>query len=95
MDKDGLIRYTHFGEGSYRATEEKIRDLLEEAGADLSGKPLGAPLVAAAGASLASRGSPFGMTPELYADTIETAETARLVVAISPTRNTTMGRKGR
>jgi thiol-disulfide isomerase/thioredoxin len=66
VDKDGVIRYTHFGEGSYRATEEKIRYLLEEAGADLSGKPLGAPLVAAAGASQARRGSPRGMTPELY-----------------------------
>ncbi len=66
VDKDGVIRYTHFGEGRYRDTEEKIRDLLEEAGANLNGKPLGAPLVAAAGASLASRGSPFGMTRELY-----------------------------
>ena len=60
VDKDGVIRYTHFGEGSYRATEEKIRYLLEEAGADLSGKPLGAPLVAAAGASQA----PAAVPPE-------------------------------
>lgn len=66
VDKDGVIRYTHFGEGKYRETEKKIRELLEEAGASLSDKPLGAPLVAAAGASLASRGSPLGMTRELY-----------------------------
>ena len=35
IDKDGIIRYTHFGEGAYTETEEKIRELLEEAGADL------------------------------------------------------------
>ena len=36
IDKDGIIRYTHFGEGAYEETETQIRDLLEEAGADLS-----------------------------------------------------------
>jgi thiol-disulfide isomerase/thioredoxin len=36
IDKDGVIRYTHFGEGGYRETEEQIRTLLAEAGADLS-----------------------------------------------------------
>ena len=36
IDKDGYIRYTHFGEGSYAETEQVIRDLLEEAGSDLS-----------------------------------------------------------
>ena len=36
VDKDGIVRYTHFGEGAYIETEEKIRNLLEEAGADLS-----------------------------------------------------------
>ena len=36
IDKDGVIRHQHFGEGGYRETENKIRDLLEEAGADLS-----------------------------------------------------------
>ena len=66
IDKDGVIRYMHFGEGKYRETENKIRELLEEVGANLKDVPLGAPLVAAAGASLASRGSPFGLTRELY-----------------------------
>ena len=37
IDKDGVVRYSHFGEGSYAETEEIIRDLLQEAGADLSG----------------------------------------------------------
>ena len=36
IGKDGYIRYTHFGEGSYSETEQVIRTLLEEAGADLS-----------------------------------------------------------
>jgi len=36
IDKDGVVRYTHFGEGQYGETEEKIRELLVEAGADFS-----------------------------------------------------------
>ena len=37
IDRDGYIRYTHFGEGRYEETEQWIRKLLEETGADLSG----------------------------------------------------------
>ncbi len=40
VDQDGVVRYTHFGEGEYAATEKKIRELLVEAGADLSDDPL-------------------------------------------------------
>lgn len=36
IDRDGVIRYTHFGEGRYAETEGEIRRLLAEAGADLS-----------------------------------------------------------
>jgi thiol-disulfide isomerase/thioredoxin len=36
IDRDGYIRYSHFGEGSYQETEQKIRELLVEIGADLS-----------------------------------------------------------
>ena len=36
IDKDGIIRYTRFGEGAYAETESKIRELLKESGADLS-----------------------------------------------------------
>ena len=36
IDKDGIIRYSHFGEGYYAETEREIRKLLEEAGADLT-----------------------------------------------------------
>ena len=36
IDKSGVVRYRHFGEGAYEETENVIRDLLKEAGADLS-----------------------------------------------------------
>ena len=36
IDHEGVIRYRHFGEGRYDETEEWIRDLLEEIGADVS-----------------------------------------------------------
>ena len=35
IDKDGYIRYMHFGEGKYAETEEKIRELLTEIGSDV------------------------------------------------------------
>ena len=37
LDKDGIIRYTHFGEGAYVETEAHIRDLLLDAGVNLAG----------------------------------------------------------
>ena len=37
IDKDGYIRYTHFGEGAYEETEAKIRELLRDAGLNLAG----------------------------------------------------------
>ena len=39
IDKDGVVRYTHFGEGAYDETEKRIRDLLIDAGATLSDAP--------------------------------------------------------
>ena len=36
IDHEGIVRYTHFGEGKYAETELKIRELLEKAGADLA-----------------------------------------------------------
>ena len=39
IDKDGMVRYTHFGEGAYDDTEKEIRNLLIEAGASLSSPP--------------------------------------------------------
>ena len=38
IDKNGKIRYTHFGEGEYDKTEEMIQKLLKETGADVSDK---------------------------------------------------------
>lgn len=35
IDKDGILRYTQFGEGKYAETEKQLRELLEEMGADL------------------------------------------------------------
>ncbi len=40
LDKNGVISYTHFGEGAYDETEQRIRDLLKDAGADLSAVPI-------------------------------------------------------
>ena len=37
IDRDGLVRYYHAGEGAYEKTERAIRELLAEAGGDLSG----------------------------------------------------------
>lgn len=35
IDKDGVIRYSHFGEGNYEETEEAIQGLLKELNPDL------------------------------------------------------------
>ncbi len=37
IDHNGVVRYTHFGEGAYDETEHWIRDVLGETGVDLSG----------------------------------------------------------
>lgn len=36
IDKDGQVRYTHFGEGSYAETETTIQSLLKESGRSIS-----------------------------------------------------------
>ena len=36
IDKDGYVRYTHFGEGAYDETERVIQELLKETGEDVS-----------------------------------------------------------
>lgn len=41
IDKHGMVRYTHFGEGEYPEIEEKIRALLTEAGFSLAGVKAG------------------------------------------------------
>ena len=69
IDKDGYIRYSHFGEGKYDETEQAIRLLLEEADqavADISDDEN--PVRMVAPNALSSR-SPDGLTRELYAGT--------------------------
>ncbi len=41
IDAEGHVRYTHFGEGQYTATEAAIRSLLAEAGARSLGEGVG------------------------------------------------------
>lgn len=36
VDKDGFVRYTHFGEGAYDQTEKAIQDLLKETGTQVA-----------------------------------------------------------
>ncbi len=57
IDAEGNVRYTHFGEGDYRETEEAIRALLAESGSDGGGE-----LVQAS----AETADPGTQTPETY-----------------------------
>ena len=44
LDKEGYLRFAHFGEGEYRETEEAIRELLKEVNPTLAFPPLMEPL---------------------------------------------------
>ena len=60
IDRDGHVRYYHFGEGDYDESESAIRELLAQPGAGSKGAALPPP------AALADR-SPVGLvTPESY-----------------------------
>jgi len=54
IDKDGYIRYTHFGEGEYDKTEEVIQELLKETGASTLSPPNN------------PTSKTYGRTPETY-----------------------------
>lgn len=43
IDKNGNIRYTHFGEGEYDESEKVIQELLKEAGSDVSSMQINNP----------------------------------------------------
>jgi hypothetical protein len=43
IDKNGVIRHTHFGEGDYDGSEKVIQNLLAETGADVSSMPINNP----------------------------------------------------
>ena len=67
VDKDGLIRYTHFGEGAYDETELWIRGLLEETGADLAAIPANTVPEPRHAVDLRQKDRETGLTRELYA----------------------------
>ena len=67
IDKDGIVRYTHFGEGAYDETEIKIRELLEETGASFEGRPLGTRVEREYDERAFSADVQVGLTRELYA----------------------------
>ena len=60
MDQNGVQRYDVIGEGRYQQTELKIRELLEEIGADVSAVPVG-------GVDAEQSGPRSTITRELYA----------------------------
>ena len=69
FNSHGEMIYSHFGEGAYGETEQKIRNALVEAGADLSDDPLDLPedQVRDAAFQSARIGGSAPVTPELYA----------------------------
>jgi len=54
IDKDGFVRYTHFGEGAYDESEKVIQELLKETGVEVS-EELDTPTY-----------QTYGRTPETY-----------------------------
>ena len=67
IDKDGYIRYTHFGEGAYEETDAKIRELLAETGSNLSGISSRVEPAPVLDVGIADAGRNEGQTRELYA----------------------------
>ena len=69
FNSHGEMIYSHFGEGAYGETEQKIRNALVEAGADLSDDPLDLPedQVRDSAFQAARVGGSAPVTPELYA----------------------------
>jgi len=67
IDKDGIIQYTHFGEGAYDETELEIRKLLQEAGATIDGIVANPDSGPTFDEKASSGGIESGQTRELYA----------------------------
>ena len=70
IDKDGYIRYTHFGEGAYDETEAKIRELLMETGEDVSDVSPNTRLEPRVAADARTADRNQGRTRELFAGSI-------------------------
>ena len=66
IDKDGVIRYRHFGEGKYPETEEAIRKLLAEVGAETDRLALPLPEDQKVDSTYVTEAN-LGRTPELFA----------------------------
>ena len=66
IDSDGVVRYTHFGEGAYRETEERIRLLLERSGTDLSGVVAGTSIAPQPDRAARARDPSKRLTREIY-----------------------------
>ena len=75
LDKQGVVRYTHFGEGKYDETEQKIQELLSETGSAFSPKPVNNP-----------KYKTFTRTPEIYLgyDRIEYLSSPETIVKDQP-----------
>ena len=66
IDQDGVVRYTHFGEGAYEETEKQIRNLLAETGADLSDIEVNSSLEAQVDTSAFTLDRTQSLTREIY-----------------------------
>ena len=64
IDKDGVIRYRHFGEGKYGETEQEIRKLLAEAGETSATHSMPLPEDQQRASTMLGQ---RGQTPELFA----------------------------
>lgn len=66
VDAEGIVRYTHFGEGAYLDTEEQIRKLLQEAGVSLGDVEIGDAHEPTADSRAYSSDRSMGITREIY-----------------------------
>jgi thiol-disulfide isomerase/thioredoxin len=81
VDQDGTVRYTHFGEGAYDETEALIRDLLGEAGADLSDVEVSDTSAPKTDPRALTRDRAIGLTREIYGGYRRNASSQGIYVA--------------
>ena len=81
IDSDGVVHYTHFGEGAYRETEERIRLLLQHAGADLSDVVPSASIAPQPDRSASARDPSKRLTREIYGGYQRNASPSGIYVA--------------
>ena len=81
IDAEGIVRYTHFGEGAYLDTEEQIRKLLEEVGVSLDDVEIGDASEPTADYRAYSSDRSIGLTRELYGGYQRNASSQGIYVA--------------